>query len=120
MLNSNLDLDIKEYVCVDWAAVVEVIDDLGGLDLNITQGEMNQINKYKKDVDGVTGKNTPNVTQYGLVHLTEHRQPHMPESENFPEMTLNVHPVRELCCRQCWRKQRKQIRQHLSKSVTVW
>ena len=68
MLNSNLDLDIKEYVC-DWAAVVEVIDDLGGLDLNITQGEMNQINKYKKDVDGVTGKNTPNVTQYGLVHL---------------------------------------------------
>ena len=29
MLNSNLDLDIKEYVCVDWAAVVEVIDDLG-------------------------------------------------------------------------------------------
>ena len=46
-----------------------MIDDLGGLDLNITQGEMNQINKYKKDVDGVTGKNTPNVTQYGLVHL---------------------------------------------------
>lgn len=37
-------------MCVDWAAVVEVIDDLGGLDLNITQGEMNQINKYKKDV----------------------------------------------------------------------
>lgn len=69
MLNSNLDLDIKEYVCVDWAAVVEVIDDLGGLDLNITQGEMNQINKYKKDVDLVTGKSTPNVTQYGLVHL---------------------------------------------------
>ena len=69
MLNSNLDLDIKEYVCVDWAAMVEVIDDLGGLDLNITQGEMNQINKYKKDIDGVTGKNTQNVTQYGLVHL---------------------------------------------------
>ena len=59
MLNTNLDLDIKEYVCVDWAAVVEVIDDLGGLDLNITQGEMNQINKYKKDVDGVTGALVP-------------------------------------------------------------
>lgn len=69
MLNSNLDLNIKEYVSVDWAAVVEVIDDLGGLDLEITQGEMNQINKYKKDVDKVTGKVTPNVTQYGRVHL---------------------------------------------------
>ena len=31
-----------------------VLDDLGGLDLNITQGEMNQINKYKKDVDGIS------------------------------------------------------------------
>lgn len=69
MLNSNLDLDIKEYVCVDWAAMVEVIDNLGGLDLEITQGEMQQINKYKKDVDKVTGKITPDVTQYGLVHL---------------------------------------------------
>lgn len=69
MLNSNLDLDIKDYVCVDWAAMVEVIDDLGGLDLEITQGEMNQINKYKRDVDLVTGLNTPDVTQYGKVHL---------------------------------------------------
>jgi LCP family protein required for cell wall assembly len=69
MLNSNLDLDIKEYVCVDWAAMVEVIDDLGGLDLEITQAEMNQINKYKKDIDKVTGKSTPAMTEYGLVHL---------------------------------------------------
>jgi LCP family protein required for cell wall assembly len=69
MLNSNLDLDIKEYVCVDWAAMVEVIDALGGLDLEITQAEMNQINKYKNDVDKVTGKSTPNMTEYGLVHL---------------------------------------------------
>lgn len=69
MLNSNLDLDIKEYVCVDWAAMVKVIDDLGGLDLEITEGEMNQINKYKHDIDKVTGKSTPSVTQYGLVHL---------------------------------------------------
>jgi anionic cell wall polymer biosynthesis LytR-Cps2A-Psr (LCP) family protein len=49
--------------------MVEVIDDLGGLDLEITQAEMNQINKYKADVDKVTGKSTANVTEYGLVHL---------------------------------------------------
>lgn len=69
MLNSNLDLDITEYICVDWAAMVEVIDDLGGLDLEITQAEMQQINKYKKDIDKVTGLTTPEMTQYGLVHL---------------------------------------------------
>lgn len=69
MLNSNLDLDIQDYVCVDWAAMVEVIDDLGGLDLEITQGEMQQINKYKWEVDKATGLSTPDVTQYGKVHL---------------------------------------------------
>lgn len=70
MLNSNLDLDITEYICVDWAAMVEVIDALGGLDLDITEGEMRQINKYKKDVDKVTGLTTPELTQYGNgIHL---------------------------------------------------
>ncbi|MCD7709230.1 MAG: LCP family protein [Clostridiales bacterium] len=69
MLNSNLDLNITEYICVDWAAMVEVIDDLGGLEIEITQAEMNQINKYKKDVDGVTGLSTPDLTEYGLITL---------------------------------------------------
>ena len=40
------------------------------LDLDITEGEMRQINKYKKDVDKVTGLVTPEVTQYGAsIHL---------------------------------------------------
>lgn len=70
MLNSNLDLDITEYICVDWAAMVQVIDALGGLDLDITEGEMRQINRYKKDVDKVTGLSTPELTQYGNnIHL---------------------------------------------------
>lgn len=69
MLNSNLDLAIREYVCVDWAALVQAIDALGGIDLEITQAEMNSINKYLHDVDKVTGLNTSLVTQYGNVHL---------------------------------------------------
>lgn len=69
MLNSNLDLMITDYVCVDWAALVEAIDALGGVDIEITQAEMNSINKYLHDVDKVTGLSTSMVTQYGMVHL---------------------------------------------------
>lgn len=69
MLNSNLDLDIKDYVCVDWAAVVEVIDALGGLDMEISEAERKQINKYKWEVDKATGLTTPDVTESGMVHL---------------------------------------------------
>lgn len=69
MLNANLDLNITEYVCVDWSALVEVIDALGGLDIKITEGERKQINKYKKDIEQVTGQVTPEVTESGAVHL---------------------------------------------------
>ena len=69
MLNSNLDLAITDYVCVDWAALVQAIDALGGIDIEITQAEMNSINKYLHDVDKVTGLTTSMVTQYGNVHL---------------------------------------------------
>lgn len=69
MLNSNLDLAITDYVCVDWAALVQAIDALGGIDIEITQAEMNSINKYLHDVDKVTGLTTSLVTQYGNVHL---------------------------------------------------
>ena len=69
MLNNNLDLTLTQYVSVDWAALVDAIDALGGLDLEITDGEVAGINKYLHDVDKATGKSTPLVTQSGLVHL---------------------------------------------------
>ncbi len=37
MLNKNLDLNISGYVSVDFYALATVVDDLGGLDLEITQ-----------------------------------------------------------------------------------
>ncbi|SFH95213.1 transcriptional attenuator, LytR family [Pseudobutyrivibrio sp. OR37] len=37
MLNKNLDLNISGYVSVDFYAVAKVVDDLGGLDLEVTQ-----------------------------------------------------------------------------------
>ena len=69
MLNSNLDLDITKYVCVDWKALVDAIDDLGGLDIEITEQEVKEINKCTVEVDQMTGKNTPDVTESGRVHL---------------------------------------------------
>lgn len=69
MLNSNLDLDIADYVSVDWGALVEVIDALGGLDLEITEEEANMINAYLGDIVVMTGKNTTEVKDWGLVHL---------------------------------------------------
>lgn len=69
MLNSNLDLNITEYVCVDWNALVETIDALGGIDLEITEQEVKYINFYLWEIDEMTGLTTPEVEEAGLVHL---------------------------------------------------
>ncbi len=43
-LNENLKLNIVHYVAVDYAALVRIVDALGGVDIEITQAEMEKIN----------------------------------------------------------------------------
>ena len=44
-LNENLKLNILHYVAVDFTALVNVVDALGGVDLDITEREMERINR---------------------------------------------------------------------------
>ncbi len=70
MLNANLDLNIKEYVCVDWAAVTEAIDALGGVEITITKEEVKYINSYLWEVDKMLGTKTEAVKNAGKQTLT--------------------------------------------------
>ncbi len=69
MLNSNLDLDITKYVSVDWKALVDAIDELDGIDLEITEAERKEINFLLPEIDGTTGYSTGKVKETGMVHL---------------------------------------------------
>ena len=69
MLNKNLDLDIRDYVAVNFNAVVKVIDLLGGIDLEITDEEMNYINGYCVENQQVTGVSYTPLYSSGYVHL---------------------------------------------------
>ena len=70
MLNANLDLNIKEYLCVDWAAVTEAIDALGGVEIELTKQEVTQINEYLWEVDKMLGTKTESVKNAGKQVLT--------------------------------------------------
>ncbi len=70
MLNKNLDLDIEDYITVDFEAVIELIDALGGVDLEITDEEMTYINGYCVENKEVTGVDYEPLTTSGYVHLT--------------------------------------------------
>lgn len=69
MLNTNLDLDIQEYVCVDWAALVEAIDALGGVEIEITKAEIKHLNQYIKDINLHVGTDSEKITEPGLQTL---------------------------------------------------
>ncbi len=70
MLNANLDLAITDYVCVDWSALIEAIDALGGIELTVTATEVKYINGYLDEIDNVLGLSTPRVKEPGTVNLT--------------------------------------------------
>lgn len=70
MLNTNLDLDISDYVVVNFSGLTEIIDALGGVDVNITDDEQFYINGYLVETRKVTGMDAPDVTQSGNVHLS--------------------------------------------------
>ncbi len=69
-LNTNLDLNIKDYVVVNFSGLATIIDKLGGIDITITADEKRLINGYLKETRKVTGMDAPDVTTYGDVHLT--------------------------------------------------
>lgn len=56
MLNSNLDLPISDYVTVGFDAVSEVVDQLGGIEIELTHDEIVHMNNYCVSVSEATGK----------------------------------------------------------------
>ena len=68
-LNTNLDLNIKEFVTVNFDAVAEAIDELGGVEINITKDELKYINGYIKNVSKIAGKKSTNITKTGKQKL---------------------------------------------------
>ena len=74
MLNKNLDLSITDYVTVDFNAVVECVDLLGGITLDevtdeeavLMQGYMDEINKLTKNNSKYLSGGGTNVTLDGV------------------------------------------------------
>ena len=69
MLNKNLDLDIEDYVAIQYDAIVAVVDALGGVDINVEEDEIFHMNNYIIDVSDVTGKRTQEILEPGLQTL---------------------------------------------------
>lgn len=47
MLNTNLDLDITDYVTVGFDGLIDAVDSLGGIEMEITEKEISHLNNYQ-------------------------------------------------------------------------
>lgn len=64
-LNKNLDLNITDYVSVDFTALTKAIDALGGVTINVKEKELRNLNRNLEEQIEVTGIESDGVWSAG-------------------------------------------------------
>ena len=72
-INKNLDLDIKEFVTVNFAIVKDVVDYVGGVEINVTQTDLSD---PIRKIPGITKPGTYNLNghqalEYGRIRFVD-------------------------------------------------
>ncbi len=68
-LNQNFDLNIQEFVTVNFDSVAEAVDELNGVQVKITEDEIKYINDYINATSKITGKKSTHITKAGMQTL---------------------------------------------------
>ncbi len=69
-LNTNFDLNIQDFITVNFSALSNVIDGLGGITLNIKKGERKWVNAYARDVARINGTEYTKIEKPGKQTVT--------------------------------------------------
>lgn len=64
-INQNFDLDVEDYVTVNFKALVSLIDELGGITLDIKENELKTLNGYVRELNRINGTNVPGLKSAG-------------------------------------------------------
>lgn len=76
-VNTNFDMDIKEYVVLDFDDVSMLVDAIGGLDIEITEAEKKEINRLTADTHaplslaGTVHLDGAQITAYGRIRYID-------------------------------------------------
>lgn len=68
-INKNFDLDLKEYVTVNFAAVVNAIDLLGGITIDVQENEVKYVNGYTRELNRINGTEVSGIKSAGTQTL---------------------------------------------------
>lgn len=60
-INENFDLDIKDYAVVNFKSFIDIVDIIGGVDINVNEKEIHHLNEVIKECYGVNHEDTKNI-----------------------------------------------------------
>ena len=69
LLNRNLDLDIEKYISVNFNVLADIVDALGGIEIDMTDEEVVHTNNYAKETSEVVGRKTTELSGEGVHKL---------------------------------------------------
>lgn len=55
-INRNFDMNITDFITINFSGLTDVIDALGGITITIEKDELQYVNKYAKDVANINNK----------------------------------------------------------------
>ena len=58
-LNETMDLNISNYVLFNWKMVADLVDEVGGIDVDLRESERVALNKYRRQTAKVIGAPAP-------------------------------------------------------------
>lgn len=68
-LNQNFNLEITDYVVVNFFGMAEIIDRLGGVEIEVDDDEVQYINSYIDEISNIKGITPEHITTSGTYNL---------------------------------------------------
>ena len=69
-LNENFDLNIEDFASVNFETLPKIIDELGGIELEIDEDELEYINGYIAHLNNINGTSEPAIESTGVQHVS--------------------------------------------------
>lgn len=69
VVNDNFNMNIKDFISVDFTHFDKIIDAVGGVDINISKEEIPFINSYVDEVAHIEKSSAKHINYAGLQHL---------------------------------------------------
>ncbi|MBR5578165.1 MAG: LCP family protein [Lachnospiraceae bacterium] len=69
MLNMNLDLNIEDYITIGFTGLIDVIDAIGGVEINVLEEEIRHLNNYQISMVGTSTDGKTFVAQEGKDYI---------------------------------------------------